>query len=153
MVLYLIQHGEAKSKEEDPLRPLSDTGTNNVKKAAAFLESRNIDVDIILHSGKKRAEQTAEIIAGALGKHIPLNVFEEMAPNSDVSHAIREISQTRHEAVMLAGHMPHLSRLASALLMNNPDRGVIAFRNAGIVCLKNDTGNWQLEWMMIPSMM
>jgi hypothetical protein len=39
MELYLIQHGEAKSEQEDPERPL---------------------IDLIWHSGKKRAEQTAK---------------------------------------------------------------------------------------------
>lgn len=45
MHLYLIQHGDAKSEQEDPARPLSDKGRRDVEKVAGFL-SANIGVGV-----------------------------------------------------------------------------------------------------------
>jgi phosphohistidine phosphatase len=39
MKLYLVQHGKAKSKEEDPDRPLSMDGLEETKKVASFLHN------------------------------------------------------------------------------------------------------------------
>ncbi len=35
MELYLVQHGEAKSKAEDPQRPLTQRGREDVARVAA----------------------------------------------------------------------------------------------------------------------
>ncbi len=42
MKLYLVQHGEAKKKEEDPLRPLSESGREDVQRVAKYAE--NLDI-------------------------------------------------------------------------------------------------------------
>jgi len=63
MRLYLVQHGKAKSKDEDPDRPLTDQGRNDIKKVAVFLaENAGLKVTSIYHSGKTRARQTAEVL-------------------------------------------------------------------------------------------
>jgi phosphohistidine phosphatase len=148
--LYLVQHGEAKSKEEDPERPLNNTGIANAQKAGNFLKQQRKEISTIIHSGKKRAEQTARIIADTMGQTIRFEKGENLAPMDDISIIKREIEKTEHESMMIVGHMPHLSRLASGLLTENKDRGVIRFRNAGIVCLSNEYRTWQLEWMVTP---
>jgi phosphohistidine phosphatase len=60
MKLYLVQHAEAKTEKEDPLRPLSEKGLKDLEKVSSFLEDRSIKVTRILHSGKQRARETAE---------------------------------------------------------------------------------------------
>ena len=52
--------------------------------------------------------------------------------------------------LMLVGHLPFLSCLASLLLVGDPERSVIRFRNSGIVCLVREQGNWFLGWTVIP---
>lgn len=148
--LYLVQHGEAKSKEEDPERRLNNTGMANAQKAGNFLKQQQIEISIIIHSGKKRAEQTAQIIADTIGKTIPFETREGLAPMDDISFIKTEIKKAEQSSMMIVGHMPHLSRLASDLLTENKERGVILFRNAGIVCFSNEYGTWQLEWMVTP---
>lgn len=66
MRLYLVQHGEAKKEEEDPLRPLSERGREDVQRVAKYVEKLDIKASIIFHSGKLRAKQTAEILAEKL---------------------------------------------------------------------------------------
>ena len=66
MRLYLVQHGEAVVKDGDPARPLTDRGRRDAGKTAEFLRIAGITVDIIWHSAKQRARETAEIFAEIL---------------------------------------------------------------------------------------
>ena len=62
MRLYLARHGEAKSKLEDANRPLTLRGKKEVEKVAKYLaENKDIHLEVIMHSRKLRAKQTAEI--------------------------------------------------------------------------------------------
>ena len=65
MKLYLVRHGEAKDEREDPERHLTEKGLRDVKRLAAYVvsEHMNIKVDRIVHSGKTRALETAEVMA------------------------------------------------------------------------------------------
>jgi len=66
MKLYLVRHGEAYPETVDPSRPLTDKGKSETQKIANCLKQTQINIDLIVHSGKKRAEQTAEILKNAL---------------------------------------------------------------------------------------
>ena len=57
--LYLVQHGEAKSKAEDPQQPLAEQGREDVAQVVAFAAGAGLQVRQIRHSGKRRAEETA----------------------------------------------------------------------------------------------
>jgi len=152
MELFLIQHGEAKSKQEDPERPLTDIGIENIKKTAAFLKKLPKEIHLIWHSGKKRAEQTAEIFKETLGTDILMEICEGLAPNDDISIIKENIETAEQDAIALVGHLPHLSRLASELLTGNREMEIIRFRNAGIVCLLGEIQDWELEWMITPDL-
>ena len=72
MRIYLIQHGESKSEEEDPQRRLTDKGIGEVQKVADFLRPLKFAVDAVWHSGKARAQQTGGPLAEAVGaRHLP----------------------------------------------------------------------------------
>lgn len=150
MDLYLVQHGEARAKEEDPERSLSDAGRANAVRMAAWARSVGVRVDEIHHSGKVRAAQTAEILAAALAPRA-VSKFEGLAPNDDV-HLAAEYLLGVDRPVMLVGHLPHLSRLASLLLAGAPEPAVVRFRNAGIVHLSHADGRWTLEWTVTPEL-
>lgn len=60
--LYLVRHGEAKPKDEDPERGLTDVGRADVSGMAAWAAAADIQVDEIRHSGKLRAQQTASAL-------------------------------------------------------------------------------------------
>ena len=59
MELLLVQHGEAKTEAEDPVRPLTERGADAVRSMAVWAARAGVKVDQIRHSGKRRAEQTA----------------------------------------------------------------------------------------------
>jgi phosphohistidine phosphatase SixA len=48
--LHLVQHGKAKSKTEDPLRPLAERGREDVAWVAAFAAGAGLQVGQIRHS-------------------------------------------------------------------------------------------------------
>lgn len=152
MNLYLVQHGEAVSKEEDPQRPLSDNGIANVKKAATFAAgSCSITADKIFHSGRLRAEQTAEILATILKLPVsePVDTLEPLADPSIWQSRLTESS----EDLMLVGHLPYMAKLASSLLCDDPERNIVRFQMGGMVALKRDNNEWTLQWMIIPDIL
>jgi phosphohistidine phosphatase len=148
MYLYLVQHGDAKSKEDDPGRPLSDKGMEDVKKTSQAVSS--IRVGRILHSGKLRAEQTARIFADSLGNN--MEGADSLSPMDDPAVWAGRLKD-EEEDTMLVGHLPHMSRLASVLLCGDPEAGAVEFRMGGVVCLGRQEGKWSLQWMVVPEML
>ena len=148
MKVYLVQHAKPKSKEEDPDRPLSDEGKNDIIKIVKFLPQLNIKK--VLHSSKLRAQQTAEILAKSLKAEV-IN-GDALEPLADpVIWAQRLDKET--EDVMLVGHLPHLAKLASQLLTQNQEKPVISFKQGGIVCLEKTDHGWEVAWMVTPELL
>ena len=61
MRLYLVQHGKATPKEEDPDRPLTESGQEEVEAMADFIHPLELQIGQMWHSGKTRAKQTARL--------------------------------------------------------------------------------------------
>ncbi|MFQ6674829.1 MAG: histidine phosphatase family protein, partial [Fidelibacterota bacterium] len=80
MKLYLVQHGESLSKDVDPERGLTDRGKEEVTRVAAVLVKGNIRVEKILHSGKKRAQETALLLQECLAAGGEFGEMEGLAP-------------------------------------------------------------------------
>ena len=66
MALYLVQHGKSLPKDVDPDQGLSEEGIAETKRIADVASGYRVKVSLIRQSGKKRARQTAEILAEAL---------------------------------------------------------------------------------------
>ncbi len=150
MNLYLVQHGEAKSEEEDPSRPLSGKGSCEVRKVVSFLSaSGGIRIESIFQSGKLRAAQTAEILEEYLRPPKGISQKDGLAPMDDPAVWAKRL-ETETTDILLVGHLPHLARLAALLLCGMPDRRVVNFHMGGMVCLKKTEGIWSLDWLIIP---
>lgn len=149
MYLYLVQHGEPTPKEVDSQRPLSENGIKNVKKVASFADKNcNMNITNILHSGKLRAKQTAEILAETLNLPTPdqVNNLEPLADHAIWKARIEKSSKN----LMLVGHLPYMGKLASSLLCNDPDKNIVQFQMGGIISLKRDNSEWSIQWMITP---
>ena len=151
MKLYLAQHAEAKSKEEDPLRPLSENGWETIRKVAKYSEKHlRIQVTEIIHSGKVRAKQTAEALAEHLKPTKGLASSKDLEPLANPGFWKDCLAGTTKD-IMLVGHLPHLSKLCGLLLTGNEDKETIGFRMGGIVCLERDeSGRWTTQWIVVP---
>ena len=152
MKLYLAQHGDATSKEENPDRPLSITGTADVENVARFMGQASIAVAGIMHSGKLRAKQTAEILAKQLVPNIAPQINENINPLDLPTVVAEEINQWQDD-ILLVGHLPHLAKLVSLLLTDREIPAIVSFRPGTVACLeKSDGKTWRLNWLVSPNL-
>ncbi len=150
MLLYLVQHAEAKKEEIDPARPLSEKGIQDIQKVATYLSQLNFALHKIFHSKKLRAKQTAEVLAGNLKPLKGISEVEGLSPLDDPDTWAGRLKDIP-EDVMLVGHLPHLGRLTSLLLSGDANKNIVSFKMAGVVCIKRDEeGEWSLQWMLTP---
>ncbi len=150
MLLYLVEHAEAKRGEEDPERSLTAQGLTDIRRVAEYMAKLSIRVSTIYHSGKKRAIQTAHMLADFIRPKIPVVAAEGLFPMDDPGIWFERLKTIR-EDIMIVGHLPYLARLADLLLEGNSERNGIDFKTGCIVCLKKaDNGKWAIEWMIVP---
>jgi phosphohistidine phosphatase len=148
--LFLLRHGEAKPKEEDPERGLTDDGCADVMRMAAWAASAGIQVDEIRRSGKLRAQQTAKIFA----EHLGTKAVEApgLAPKDDVAAVAGAIEQ-EPGVVMLAGHLPFLERLAALLVTGNGEDKVVTLEASALLELTKTDDGWKATGLMQPRLL
>ena len=116
MNVYLVQHGKAKAKEDDPERPLTDDGMEEVRKIAGFIGKKSGNQpDSVYHSGKTRALETAQMMADSFSPSSEVIEVDGLKPLDDPSVWADRIEKIDDE-IMLVGHLPHMSKLAALLI-------------------------------------
>jgi phosphohistidine phosphatase len=151
MEVYLVQHGQSKPESEDPQRPLTDKGRAEVESVARYIDSLGIKVTLILHSSRLRAKQTAELLARYLAPAEGVLEHKGLGPLDDPEEAERLIQQAERP-LMLVGHLPHLSRLASLLILGDTGKEVVRFSTGGVVCLGIGDDGWAISWALVPQL-
>lgn len=151
MAIYLVQHAECLPKDQDPEKGLSDLGTANATRIAEVAAGYHVPVSRILHSGKKRARQTAEIFSSFLTPTEGLSAIEGINPLDNA--AIFGDRLDNRSDTMVVGHLPFMEKLAAYLVTGQTDRPIFRFQNAGIVCLDihPDSGGWVVLWALMPN--
>ena len=148
MFLYILQHGDAVSGEVDPERPLSEQGRRDVRAQAMRLKSREVRLGKIIHSGKLRAEQSAGLMAEILSPDSIPARMDGLSPNDDPAMIIGDIDQMTDD-VLIASHMPFVSRLCSTLLTGVPDTAFASVPGT-LFCLEKAENTWRLAFMLRP---
>ena len=153
MKLYLVQHAKAAPKEVDPERPLTEEGLRDVERIAQFVKPLSLCVGYLWHSGKKRAVQTAEVLAEVVKINKTHTARDGLGPSDDVTPVQIGLLSSQDD-IMIVGHLPFLSKLASLLLAGSESAETVAFKQGGIVCLSRCNENkWQIDWMVIPELL
>ena len=154
MRFYLIRHGEAVSRAVDPVRPLTERGRDDVARVAAFARSAGVEVHQICHSGRRRAEDTAAILAEYLEPAGGAASVPGLRPEDDV-RPMAEVLNRETKSLMLVGHYPSLARLAGLLLAGNKRCSVVDFQMGSFACLERDhgSGNWSVCWLVTPDLL
>ena len=152
MRLYLMQHGEALPKNVNVERPLSEQGRTDVGHIAEFLRSAGIEVARVAHSGKTRAQQSAQIVAAAVLKEGVLELLEGIDPKDPVMPFAELVSVWDEESVVV-GHLPFMSKAVCLLLTGDEEHAAVDFRPGSLVCLeREEDGPWGLAWMVRPEL-
>ena len=150
MSLFLVQHGKSLPKEKDPDQGLSREGFTETQSMAQLAAENNIQIERIIHSGKKRALQTADIFMKALEPEAGIIKGPGLAPLDDVASFASTFNSD--EKVMIIGHLPFLERLVSFLVAGSTDSPVIKFQNSAIICLdmEDEFERWFIRWVQFP---
>jgi len=153
MKLYLVQHGEAYSKDDDPKRPLTEKGKSDANRLAVFLRQANVKVDHVVHSGKLRAEQTAQRLVSAIAPGKKIETHDAINPNDNpVSFAIR-LKELPGDS-LIVGHMPFLASLVAHLVVGNKNSLITSYTPGTVACLEftAQNNNWSINWMVRPEL-
>ena len=131
------------------MRPLSERGRVEVDMLARKAAERGAKPDVIWHSGKLRARQTAEAYWKHCNPLAALSAARGLQPTDPTNWIVDSIAgETRH--MLIAGHFPHLPRLLGRLLTGDPDANPADFPLNGIVALEETNGKWVERWRLKP---
>jgi len=115
MHLFLVHHGDAVPPEVDTRRPLSSRGRAQVERLALEATRRGVHPEVIWHSGKLRARQTAEAFLRVCNPFAEFSATHGLQPG-DGPNWIRDRLRGESRDVLIAGHFPHLPAVLAALL-------------------------------------
>lgn len=156
MTLYIMRHGTAEHTSpngEDAARKLTLSGKEKIRQAACGMRALKIALNFILTSPLPRAAETAEIVAQTVVGVPAPEVLEALAAGAAPTEIAAELGRFReHHNLMIVGHEPSLSRLASLLLTGSPEAMKIRLKQGGCIALDFadglTRGAAQLRWML-----
>jgi phosphohistidine phosphatase len=140
MILYIFRHGIAEGHApdgNDGTRKLTVKGREKLKDAAAGMRALGLKFDAILTSPLARAAETAEIVAAAYGNVPAPQVVPALASGfapAEAASALKAFAKQEH--VMIVGHEPQLSALASLLVAGSPDAVRLELKKGGLIALE-----------------
>jgi phosphohistidine phosphatase len=146
VTVFLVHHGDAVTPDVDTRRPLSPHGRDDVERVSARAAAIGARPDVVWHSGKLRARQTAEEFWRACNALAELSATRDLQP-TDPPDWIRDRLRGESRNVMLVGHYPHLPALLALLTGAAPDSPP-SFPQHGIVALETLDGGetWKEIW-------
>jgi phosphohistidine phosphatase len=142
MELYLLRHGIAVERgahnlRDDSHRPLTPDGLKRTRKVARALKVMKIKPDLVLTSPYVRAKQTADLVVEELEIPQKLRLCNALLPGGSPRELVTEVK--RHvkgdATLLLVGHEPGLSHLASVLISGKPEAD-LTLKKAGLCALR-----------------
>jgi phosphohistidine phosphatase len=120
MEIYLLRHGIAEDRRNsgtDAERPLTAEGKEKLRRVLDRARSAGVEPSLMLSSPLVRAVQTAELAAEVLGYKGKIVRTDALLSEATPEALWAEVRSRRgEEAVLLAGHEPHLSTSVAYLL-------------------------------------
>jgi phosphohistidine phosphatase len=133
MDLWLLRHALAEERStsgRDEDRELTSDGLKRARAVARGLAALDPGIGLILTSPYRRARQTAEPAAEALGLGRMLRDSRALEPGSPPEEILAEVEGNEAEGVLLVGHQPHLGVLLGHLVTGG--RAEIPLKKAAI---------------------
>ncbi|MEB3861798.1 MAG: histidine phosphatase family protein [Desulfurococcales archaeon] len=136
MILGLMRHGRAESVGGDERR-LTSEGVREVEAVARMLPFKPV---VVYTSPLRRAVETAEIVARIHG--VEVRVEEGLRPGV---FSVEVFNRLAGDRVLMVGHNPSISRVASFLT-----RSVVDLGTGWVAVLEGDAGSWRLVSLVRP---
>lgn len=151
MTLYLARHGEAEDGPDDLIRPLTRDGRSEVAAVARVVRAAGAEVPRIVHSGRRRALETAEIWAETLNPTPTIVEHPGLDPAAHPQDAAAFL-ESAEESLMIVGHLPHLGRLASLLVTGDSERELLILPTGAVAALSREVDAWRVRWFLTPKL-
>jgi phosphohistidine phosphatase len=157
MEIYLLRHGAAEnavSGHPDSERALTGDGRETLRRVLQRAQAAGARPGVVLSSPYRRAVETAEIAAEALGNKEDIERTQALIPDASPYDAWDEIRAHKSvSAILLASHEPLMSSLA-AFLLGSPALS-IDMKKAALLRVDCDGFGAQpkavLKWMLTPA--
>ena len=150
MKLWIVQHGDALTKDVDPDRPLSEKGRSDIERLALHLVGCGVHIERVVHSGKTRAQQTADILAAALRVRKRVEAVKNLDPLDPPGPFAAECAFAAGD-LLVAGHMPFVGKLVSLLTAACEEGNLLGFVPGTAACLERaDDGTWNVVCLLRP---
>jgi phosphohistidine phosphatase len=148
--LLLLRHAKAAPHDpaRDHARGLIERGRANAKRMGEIIAGEKWTVDAVVHSGAKRAKETALIAHAELPKGVPVSVEPRLyeASASGFIAALRDLPDNA-STVVVVGHNPSLAEAAVRLSGGGDpmtrQRMAAKFPTAGLAVIEFDLPHWR----------
>jgi len=150
MTLFLIRHAHAVEATDDPKRPLSERGREQVRRLAAFLKKSDaFATREIWHSPLARSIETAELLVEKIKLKAKLVEVAGLEPADD-PRTIATRLKSRDQPLAIVGHDPQLSALTSLLVTGVAEPPRFLLKKSAVVALDYVEGIWVVRWHVSP---
>ena len=148
--LLLFRHAKATvaTGHDDHERPLMERGRRDAARVAAFVAASGLTPDLVVHSGARRARETAEIARAAWPRAVETRTEPRLydASRSAVEAVVRALPDAC-ASVMLVGHNPSLADVANHLIGQGADFDLLRisakFPTGSVAALEFDVAHWR----------
>jgi len=155
--IVLLRHATAVDRfsagiDDDANRPLTREGRKEAKRAAKKFKSLGLEFDRVMTSPLLRALETAKIAVKQMKIEDKLEIVNELAAEADSQELAASLSSLKPGTrVLLIGHEPYFSRLASFLITGDYNAN-IGLKKGGAIALSMEeaklSARARLDWML-----
>lgn len=147
MRLHLLRHAEAVDNPDDDARVLSAFGRSSLEPLAGLVYAgRLLPEDLeVWHSPLLRAEETAQLFVRHARLRSRLHLRSGLRPEDDPAELLPTLME-RSADLLLVGHEPFLSTLATLLLVGAPYPPKVIMEKASLLCLERLGGGTHVSW-------
>ena len=149
MDIWLLRHAvaeEVSSTGKDADRALTADGLRRAERVARGLAALEPSIDLVMTSPYRRARQTAEPVARALGCAKNLREARALEPGRDPREILEEVRAEDAAGVLLVGHEPHLGVLLGILVAEG--RAALPLKKAAVAWVALEEGSGTLKALL-----
>lgn len=165
MRIWILRHAHALAAEDggpaaDARRPLSRRGRAAARALGRWFRRTGLldEAKACWHSPLVRAVETAGVFRSAARLRAPLRKVPGLEPDADPAIMARRLAGLSRP-VILVGHEPHLSALATLLVSGREKPGQFELKKGALLALERGPGRhrngrrrWIVRWQLAPEL-